>query len=176
MQSVGEIMAIGRTFRESIQKAFRSLEVGLDGFQPKKNDFGSLDITKISFPTAFRLLKVWQALKDGFSISELYNKTKIDPWFLNQLKLLTDIKIKECYNNDSLLFLKKEGFSDNQIALSLGLNEKEIRKQRKSKNILPTYKMVDTCAAEFKAITPYCYSTYETENEITKFNEDSIII
>ena len=176
MQSVGEVMAIGRTFRESLQKAFRSLEVGLNGFQPKKTDYRSLDITKISFPTAFRLLKIWQALNDGYSINELYDKTKIDPWFLNQFKLLTDINIKEYYANDLLLFLKQEGFSDMQIALSLGLNEKKIRRLRINKNILPTYKMVDTCAAEFEAKTPYCYSTYEVENEIKKFDKDSIII
>ncbi len=176
MQSVGEVMAIGRTFRESIQKAFRSLEVGLDGFEPKKTDYRSLDIKKISFPTAFRLLKVWQALKENYSIDKLYEQTKIDPWFLYQLKILTDINIDNKLFKNKLLSLKKEGFSDKQIATSLKKDELDIRKERIKKNILPTYKMVDTCAAEFKAQTPYCYSTYELNNEIKKFETESVII
>jgi len=176
MQSVGEVMAIGRTFRESIQKAFRSLEVGLNGYEPKKTDYRPLDINKISFPSAFRLLKIWQAFKEGFSIEELYDKTKIDPWFLSQLKFLVNIDIKYYYNNDYLFYLKQEGFSDIQIAEALGEKEINIREKRIKNKIQPTYKMVDTCAAEFKAKTPYCYSTYETENEIQPFKEDSIMI
>ena len=175
MQSVGEVMAIGRTFRESIQKALRSLEVGLNGFEPKKTDYRPLDISKISFPTAFRLLKIWQAFKEGYSIEELFEKTKIDPWFLYQLKKIVDINlVKEFKNN--LFFLKQEGFSDLQIANANKIKEKEVRLYRKKKNIYPTYKLVDTCAAEFEAKTPYCYSTYEIENEVKKFKEDSIII
>ena len=175
MQSVGEVMAIGRTFRESIQKAFRSLEVGLNGFEPKKTDYRPLDISKISFPTAFRLLKIWKAFKEGYSIEQLFEKTKIDPWFLYQLKKIVDINlVKEFKNN--LFFLKQEGFSDLQIANANKIKEKEVRLYRKKKNIYPTYKLVDTCAAEFEAKTPYCYSTYEIENEVKKFKEDSIII
>ena len=176
MQSVGEVMAIGRTFRESIQKAFRSLEVGLIGFEPKKTDYRPLDINKISFPTSFRLLKIWQALKEDYSIEKLYEQTKIDPWFLYQLKKLTDIKITYKFYKDNLLFLKQEGFSDKQIAKSLKKEELEIRKQRIKNKILPVYKMVDTCAAEFEAQTPYCYSTYEQFNEVNRFKEDSVII
>ena len=176
MQSVGEVMAIGRTFRESIQKAYRSLEVGLIGFEPKQTDYRSLDISKISFPTAFRLLKVWQALKENYSIEKLYEQTKIDPWFLYQLKILTDISITKKNYKNNLFFLKKEGFSDKQIAKSINVKESDIRLERIKESILPTYKMVDTCAAEFQAQTPYCYSTYEYENEITKFDEESIII
>jgi len=176
MQSVGEVMAIGRTFRESIQKAFRSLEVGLDGFEPKKTDYRPLDINKISFPTAFRLLKVWQALKEKYSIEKLHEQTKIDPWFLYQLKILTDINIDNKLFKNNLLLLKKEGFSDQQIAKSLKIEELDVRKKRIKNNILPTYKMVDTCAAEFKAQTPYCYSTYELNNEIKKFDTESVII
>ena len=176
MQSVGEVMAIGRTFRESIQKAFRSLEVGLIGFEPKKTDYRPLDINKISFPTSFRLLKIWQALKEDYSIEKLYEQTKIDPWFLYQLKKLTDIKITNKFYKDNLLFLKQEGFSDKQIAKSLKKEELEIRKKRIKNKILPVYKMVDTCAAEFEAQTPYCYSTYEQFNEVNRFKEDSVII
>ena len=176
MQSVGEVMAIGRTFRESIQKAFRSLEVGLIGFEPKKTDYRPLDINKISFPTSFRLLKIWQALKEDYSIEKLYEQTKIDPWFLYQLKKLTDIKITNKFYKDNLLFLKQEGFSDKQIAKSLKKEELEIRTERIKNKILPVYKMVDTCAAEFEAQTPYCYSTYEQFNEVNRFKEDSVII
>jgi len=176
MQSVGEVMAIGRTFRESLQKAFRSLEVGLIGYEPKKSDQRPLDITKISFPTAFRLLKVWQAFKEGYSLEDLYEKTKIDRWFLQQLKMITDINIKKEYKNSNLQFLKMEGFSDKQIANAIQITEIELRKKRIEKQILPTYKMVDTCAAEFEAKTPYCYSTYETENEIIPFQDKKIMI
>jgi carbamoyl-phosphate synthase large subunit len=175
MQSVGEVMAIGRTFRESIQKAFRSLEVGLHGFEPKKTNYRPLDISKISFPTAFRLLKIHEAFKAGYSIKKLHEKTKIDPWFLNHLKMITDINIKKYYN-DNLRFLKQEGFSDKQIALELNKKEIEIRLERYNKGIFPTYILVDTCAAEFHAKTPYCYSTYEVENEVKKLKEETIMI
>ena len=175
MQSVGEVMAIGRTFRESIQKALRSLEVGLNGFEPKKTDYRSLDIRKISFPTAFRILKIWQAFKEGYSIDSLFKKTNIDRWFLYQLKLLVNINLVQNYKNN-LLFLKQEGFSDLQIANANDLKESQVRIYREKENIYPTYKLVDTCAAEFEAKTPYCYSTYEVENEVEKFKDDSIII
>ena len=176
MQSVGEVMAIGRTFRESLQKAFRSLEVGLHGYEPKKTEYRSLDITKISFPTAFRLLKIWQALKEGYSIEELHSKTNIDPWFLHQFKILANIDVKKCFNKNLLKYLKQEGFSDLQIANATNKTENQIREIRIKKNILPTYKMVDTCAGEFSAKTPYSYSTYEDENEINPLNNKAIII
>ena len=176
MQSVGEVMAIGRTFRESIQKAFRSLEVGLNGFEPKITDKRSLDITKISFPSAFRLIKIWKAFKEGHSIEELYNKTKIDPWFLSQLKILTDIKINQSLTKKYIKNLKQHGFSDLQIANATGKSEMFIRNFRINNNIIPTYKMVDTCAGEFEAKTPYCYSTYEDENEIIPFDKKTIMI
>ena len=176
MQSVGEVMAIGRTFRESIQKAFRSLEVGLNGFEPKKTDHRPLDITKISFPTAFRLLKIWEAFKEGYSVEELHEKTKIDPWFLYQLKIITNIDIKKEYNTSNLYYLKQEGFSDIQIANALQKTELNIRKERIKNNIIPTYKMVDTCAGEFEAKTPYCYSTYEVENEIRPLENKKVMI
>ena len=176
MQSVGEVMAIGRTFRESLQKAYRSLEVGLNGYEPKKTDYRPLDMNKISFPTAFRLLKIWKAFKENHTIEELYKQTQIDPWFLYQLQKIATTDIKKLYNQGHLKYLKAEGFSDKQIANSLKYSELDIRKKRKKENILPTYKMVDTCAAEFKAKTPYCYSSYEHENEIIPFQEKSVII
>tara|TARA_B100001094_G_scaffold273571_1_gene280030 strand:- start:1420 stop:4599 length:3180 start_codon:yes stop_codon:yes gene_type:complete len=176
MQSVGEVMAIGRTFRESIQKAYRSLEVGLNGYEPKSTAYRPLDINKISFPSAFRLLKIWQAFKEGYSINELYNKTHIDPWFLYQLEIITKTNIKKLYNEDQLFYLKQEGFSDKQIANNVNIKEEDVLNKRLKNKIYPTYKMVDTCAGEFNAQTPYCYSTYEQENEIKPFQEESIII
>ena len=176
MQSVGEVMAIGRTFRESLQKAFRSLEVGLDGFQTKSTDTRPLDMNKISFPTAFRLLKIWQAFQEDFTIQEIYQATNIDPWFLSHFQIIAKTDIKSLYNKNYLKYLKQEGFSDKQIGKAIGFDENQIREIRHNNNIFPTFKMVDTCAGEFEAKTPYCYSTYEDENEIVPFKEKSIMI
>ena len=179
MQSVGEVMSIGRTFRESVQKAYRSLEVGLEGLEPKPvaegdpdlNRARSLDMSSLRYGTAFRLLKVRQAFLEGQSIEDVFNITKIDPWFLNQIKMLV-----ETNSDTQLRELKQQGFSDKQIARMRGKTELEIREQRKEKSVLPSYKVVDTCAAEFEAETPYCYSTYDNENEIDPLKGKKIII
>ena len=179
MQSVGEVMAIGRTFRESLQKAFRSLEVGLDGLEAKpvaEDDpdlirTRSLDMSALRYATSFRLLKVREALKQGRSIDEIHKLTKIDPWFLNQIKSLTKMDHK-----DSLRLLKENGFSDTQIARAMNKTEIEVRMERKNQSILPSFKVVDTCAAEFVAKTPYCYSTYDMENEIEPLEGKKIVI
>ncbi|MBC8312121.1 MAG: carbamoyl-phosphate synthase large subunit [Candidatus Marinimicrobia bacterium] len=184
MQSVGEVMAIGRTFRESVQKAFRSLEVGLDGFQPKETEYRDLDLSKIRFASAFRLLKVKQALEMGHSIEAVFEQTKIDPWFLYQIQKLIDISVSFSSSSvgddrgelEPLIQLKRNGFSDRQIATLWNTSEDEIRQIRKDENILPTYKVVDTCAAEFEAKTPYCYSTYETENEVMPLSGKKVMI
>ena len=179
MQSVGEAMSIGRTFRESLQKAFRSLEVGLDGLEPKSAAGGdpdvsrarNLDMSTLRFATAFRLLKVRQAFVEGQSVEDIFKVTKIDPWFLQQIKILST------YHIDSpLQELKQNGFSDKQIGRMVGKTEMEIRDQRKDESIHPSYKVVDTCAAEFVAQTPYCYSTYDEENEIEPINGKKVII
>ena len=179
MQSVGEVMSIGRTFRESLQKAFRSLEVGLDGLTPKSSSEDDSDLTRsrgldmstLSYATCFRLLKVWQAFYQGESLKNIYNQTKIDPWFLNQIKMIVNAN-----PDKSLRELKHEGFSDSQLGRMLNKSELEIRSQRKKKNIQPSYKVVDTCAAEFVAQTPYCYSTYDSENEIIPLSGKKIMI
>ena len=177
MQSVGEVMAIGRTFRESLQKAFRSLEVGLSGLHPKKSDYRDLDISKIRFPTAFRLLKVKQAFDQGNSIDLVYEQTGIDPWFLHHIQKISELHgVFDISDVDMLRKMKMEGFSDNQISTLTDINEERVREIRKRNEILPTYKTVDTCAAEFIAETPYCYSTYETENEITPLEGKKIMI
>jgi len=179
MQSVGEVMAIGRTFKESLQKAFRSLEVGLDGLEAKPvsdNDPNlmrsrSLDMSTLRYSTSFRLLKVRQAFLEGQSIEDVYQLTKIDPWFLSQIQALTKLN-----NKDSLWTLKQNGFSDLQIARMLGKSENEVRSIRKDDSTIPAYKVVDTCAAEFVAKTPYCYSTYDSENEIEPLEGKKIMI
>jgi carbamoyl-phosphate synthase large subunit len=179
MQSVGEVMSIGRTFRESLQKAFRSLEVGLDGLEPKPAAAGdpdvsrarSLDMSTLRYATSFRLLKIRQAFKEGQSIEDIFNVTKIDPWFLNQIKMLVDQQ-----NSSSLRELKHDGFSDKQIGRMLDKSELAIREERKKDAVFPAYKVVDTCAAEFVAQTPYCYSTYDEENEIEPLEGKKVMI
>ena len=175
MQSVGEAMAIGRTFRESLQKAFRSLETGLDGLEPKPGK-RPLDMTKLRFATAFRLLKIRQAFLEGETVDELHRITKFDPWFLRQIERVVMNHSFEKGDNDSLKQLKQEGFSDRQIGRMLEKSEEEIRTARKKAGITPTYKVVDTCAAEFEAETPYCYSTYEEENEVKPLKGKKVII
>ena len=177
MQSVGEVMAIGRTFRESIQKAYRSLEVGLNGMEPKETKYRKLDLGKLGYPTSFRLLKVKQAIEDGYSIKDIHTQTKIDPWFLSEIKMIVDIKNQSnSFNKKNIIELKKEGFSDIQIGLKYNKTPQQVRQFRKKNQIIPTYKVVDTCAAEFEALTPYCYSTYEQENEIVPLEGRKIII
>ena len=179
MQSVGEVMSIGRTFRESLQKAFRSLEVGLDGLEPKPpaegdpdvNRARSLDMSTLRYATSFRLLKVRQAFLEGQTIQSVNKVTGIDPWFLYQIKLLVDAR-----HAVSLRELKQNGYSDKQIGRLWKKSELEIRSLRKKENILPSYKVVDTCAAEFEAQTPYCYSTYDEENEIKPLKGKKVII
>ena len=179
MQSVGEVMAIGRTFRESLQKAFRSLEVGVDGLEPKwafEEDpdlirARSFDLTSLRFATAFRLLKIREAFLSGKTIEEIFKITNIDMWFLNQIKMLSDQDYEE-----TLYQLKSKGFSDSQIARNKRINADKIRKTRIKENILPSYKLVDTCSAEFEAKTPYCYSTYDYVNEIEPIQGKKVII
>ena len=179
MQSVGEVMSIGRTFRESVQKAYRSLEVGLDGLEPKPvaegdpdvNRARSLDMSTLRYGTAFRLLKVRQAFIEGQTIQDIFKVTKIDPWFLNQIKMLVEANGKV-----PLRQLKHDGFSDKQIGRMIGKSELDVREQRRKESIHPSFKVVDTCAAEFEALTPYCYSTYDEENEIIPLKGKKVII
>ena len=184
MQSVGEVMAIGRTFRESLQKAYRSLEVGLDGLEPKLpaggdpdiNRARSLDMSTLRYATAFRLLKVRQAFLEGQTVEDVFNVTKIDPWFLQQIKQLANTNCVGTLHATSLRELKQNGFSDKQIGRMTGKTEIEIRDLRKKESVFPAFKVVDTCAAEFEALTPYCYSTYDEENEISPLKGKKVII
>ena len=165
MQSVGEAMAIGRTFRESFQKAFRSLELNLPGFEtkdPRDEDldikrFRELDIKSLNDGSAFRMLKVKEAIKQEFSIEELHKNTGIDPWCLTEIQEIVNIE-KEYSSTENLEFLKKNGFSDLQIARLNNLSENEVQQMRIDQGIKPVYKLVDTCAGEFEAETPYSLS------------------
>ena len=183
MQSVGEAMAIGRTFRESFQKAFRSLELNLPGFEtkdPRDEDldikrFRELDITSLNDGSAFRMLKVKEAIKQEFSIEEIHKNTGIDPWFLTEIQEIVNIE-KEYSSIENLEFLKKNGFSDLQIARLNNLSENEVQQMRIAQGIKPVYKLVDTCAGEFEAETPYSYSTYESENDLKPLEGKKIMI
>ena len=165
MKSVGETMAIGRNFKESLQKALVSLEVGLDGLDIIEIDKKTLeDKLKENIPQ--KILYVAQAFRLGFSIDDIYQKTKIDPWFLNQVKEIVDIEkeINEkniLQNKNFLNLVKASGFSDKKISKIINKPLVEIIKKRNDHGIVPVYKKVDTCAAEFSSQTPYMYSTYD---------------
>ena len=183
MQSVGEAMAIGRTFRESFQKAFRSLELNLPGFEtkdPREEDldikrFRELDIKSLNDGSAFRMLKVKEAIKQEYSIEEIHKNTGIDPWFLTEIQEIVNIE-KNYSSIDNLEFLKKNGFSDLQIARLNNLSEDKVQQMRIDQGITPVYKLVDTCAGEFEAETPYSYSTYESENDLQPLEGKKIMI
>ena len=173
MKSVGEVMAIGRTFKEALQKGLRSLEIGVDGLEePSSNIFLEECRQKLILPSAERIFFIGYALRLGMSVEKIHQLTKIDPWFLQNMWEIVELerKIKKAAKkgeiSTSLLWEAKQyGFSDRQIARFLGKDELWVRQLRKRKGIEPVYKLVDTCAAEFEAYTPYFYSTYEMENE-----------
>ena len=172
MKSVGETMAIGRTFKEALQKAIRSLEIGRfalgqelpEDLKDKKEFLKS----KLIKPNSLRLFYIAAAMQNGMPIDELYQLTKVDPWFLHQIKEIVDTEeeLKNSIPSAELLRAAKQmGFSDRALASFWKMTELEIRQWREREKIIPVYKLVDTCAAEFEAYTPYYYSTYETENE-----------
>jgi carbamoyl-phosphate synthase large subunit len=186
MKSVGEAMAIGRTFKEAFQKAIRSLEIGRFGFgadgkdrEPRleNGDWNVEEIQrKLLNPSWDRIFSIRYALLAGFSVASIRELTGIDPWFLENLRTLvaaeSDIRAKTL----SLRAAKRLGFSDRQIAYLTGRTEADVRKDRDAKSILPTYRLVDTCAAEFEAYTPYYYSTYGEENEIRESDRRRVMI
>ena len=186
MKSVGEVMAIGRTIQESMQKALRGLEVGSDGFDPimdlDAEDAKQQLIRELKNPGADRIWYVGDAFRFGMSVEEIYNISGIDPWFLVQIEDLiqdegTVAKLGLADLNYDLVFgLKRKGFSDARLAKLLGVTEKEFRKRRQNLDVLPVYKRVDTCAAEFATDTAYMYSTYEEECESNPSDKDKIMV
>jgi len=185
MKSVGEVMAIGRTFEEALQKALRSLEIGRYGLgSDGKDGKPSLEdiIGKLKTPSHHRIFYIHHAFKRGFTTQEVAELTKIDPWFLEKIKVIVELEVKLRRHNPpnvprSLLKeAKARGFSDRQLAHIWGISEEEVRRLRKSVGLRPAYKMVDTCAAEFEAKTPYFYSTYEEENEALRTEKRKAVI
>jgi carbamoyl-phosphate synthase large subunit len=167
MKSVGEAMSIGRTFRESLQKALRSLETDSYGLEEVGGDLEKITM-KLKIPGVDRIWYVAQALRSGMTIEEIYEHSKIDPWFLNNLRQIIEfeeeIRRSAISSQPDVALVreaKQHGFSDRRIGRLLGMGEAEVRKVRQANDIRPVYKMVDTCAAEFAAYTPYLYSTYE---------------
>jgi len=189
MKSVGEVMAIGRTFEEALQKALRSLEIGRHGLGADGKDVNPTReeiIQKLVNPNADRVFYIKYALKAGFGVDEIYNLTKIDPWFIEKIKNIVEVEEKlrslakthkfDELPKDTILEAKKYGFSDKQIAHIFNVSEKDVRRERKSLGITTVFKMVDTCAAEFEAKTPYYYSTYEMDNDAIPTDKKKVMI
>ncbi|HVR44244.1 MAG TPA: carbamoyl-phosphate synthase large subunit [Thermoanaerobaculia bacterium] len=188
MQSVGEAMAIGRSFNEALQKGLRSLEAGLAGLEPGppgRTPQQLLDAVRTATPT--RILAVGDALRAGLSVEEIHESSDIDPWFLVHLQSIVAMEREiessapaivsgEPSIRDGLLQWKREGFSDRQIAVLSHTTEEFVRRLRQKLGIRPVYKRVDTCAAEFVASTPYLYSTYEVEDETEPTDRRKVVI
>ena len=174
MKSVGEVMAIGRTFQESFQKAIRGLEISKEGlneiYDPTNQDLSTLK-KELSVPSPDRIWYLADAIRNGLSIQEIFNLTKIDPWFISQIEdLVNEEKILQglslnSIEKDYFLSVKKKGFSDKRLASLFKTDERTVREKRKKLNIKPVFKRVDSCAAEFESSTAYMYSTYEEECE-----------
>ncbi|HYX18196.1 MAG TPA: carbamoyl-phosphate synthase large subunit [Nostoc sp.] len=185
MKSVGEVMAIGRTFNESFQKALRSLETGRAGWgcdKAEKLPSGEQIRAQLRTPNPDRIFSVRHALQLGISAEEIYELTGIDPWFLDKFQQLLDVEkfLKRTplqqLTKEQLYEVKRDGYSDRQIAYATKTTEDEVRAYRKSLGIIPVYKTVDTCAAEFEAFTPYYYSTYEEETEVLPATKPKVLI
>lgn len=184
MKSVGEAMGIGRNFQEALQKACQSLEIKRNGLGADGRELKSHDelLESLKHPSWNRLFHVYDSFKLGIPFKTIHNLTRIDPWFLNQIEELIALEDKiEAYNLDTLpkellLDAKKKGYADRQIAHLIGCLESEVFTKRQALGIKRTYKMVDTCAAEFDAKTPYYYSTFEDENESIPTDNKKIIV
>src|SRR5581483_658096 len=181
MKSVGEVMAIGRTFQESFQKALRGLEVGVDGLNQKTTDREKLE-KELGEPGPERIWYVGDAFENGFSLEEVHKLTRIDPWFLAQIeeivKIEMDLDDRKLGDLDAAMLrtLKRKGFSDRRLAKLLQSSEAEVRKRRRALGIRPVYKRVDTCAAEFATRTAYMYSTYEDECESQPSDRKKVLV
>ena len=181
MKSVGEVMAIGRTFQESVQKALRGLETGLAGFDTRSSDKSEI-IREIGLPGPERILYVADAFRIGMTLEEIFEISKIDPWFLAQLRDLIEEEGKiaaaslQDLDYTTLRRLKRKGFADQRMAMLLNVSETEVRAHRHGLNLHPVYKRVDTCAAEFATDTAYMYSTYEEECEAQPSDRKKIMI
>ncbi|MEM1442641.1 MAG: carbamoyl-phosphate synthase large subunit, partial [Verrucomicrobiota bacterium] len=181
MKSVGEAMSIGRTFKESLQKALRSLETGRAGLGSDGKD-GNPEVSyireRLATPNAERIFFVRLAFESGLTLEQIHDLSGIDPWFLKNIEDIILSEKELGTDLDSLDFqrAKKLGFSDRQIAFLTGTEHDEVRAKRKEQGVVPTYRLVDTCAAEFEAYTPYYYSTYGIENEARESDKRKVMI
>jgi len=181
MKSVGEVMAMGRTFQESFQKALRGLETGIDGLTERSTDRDEI-IEEIGEAGPERILYVGDAFRIGMTLDEIHEETSIDPWFLAQIEQLiqTETALQgralESLSAAELRFLKQKGFSDRRLAKLLGTNQHAVREARWAQNVRPVYKRVDTCAAEFATQTAYMYSTYDAECEAAPTTNKKIVV
>ena len=193
MRSVGETMAIGRTFKEALQKAIRSLEIGrfglgsdIPGKNPAAPDMDEIESGLIN-PNSGRLFYIREALEQGMPLERINELSRIDPWFLYHMQKIHELETRlrdmaarglgpETWDDDFWMQVKEYGFSDVQLANIFDRDEPSIRELRKSKGVTAVYKLVDTCAAEFEAYTPYYYSTYESENEIRPSDRKKVVI
>ena len=186
MKSVGETMAIGRTFKESLQKALRGLETGQAGFglnEVDPSDSVAQDkealTSKLHVPNCERLIALQAAMRSGWSVEDLFEATKIDPWFLENMKELVDFEMrlaKDPLTPETLKEAKVLGYSDPQLALATGMEAAEVSAMRDEHGIQPIFQLVDTCAAEFVAVTPYYYSTWGTETEFPASDTSKVMI
>ncbi len=186
MKSVGEAMAMGRTFQEAMQKVLRGLETGISGFDPMKGlqgpDGHRVLVRELREPGPHRIRYVAEAMRCGLTIQDIYEHTGIDPWFLAEIQDLIDTESKieetalEDFSFESFRRIKRKGFSDARIASLLGRSELEVRDKRESLGLRPVYKRVDTCAAEFPSQTAYMYSTYETACEAKPSSRRKIMV
>jgi len=181
MKSVGEVMAIGRTFQESFQKALRGLEVGVDGLNQRTTDRETLE-KELGEPGPERIWYVGDAFENGFTLEEVRRLTRIDPWFLDQIREIVELEMRlddttlEAVSREEFLFLKRKGFSDRRLGYLFNTQEQAVRKARHAFGIHPVFKRVDTCAAEFATRTAYLYSTYEEECEAQPTGRKKVIV
>ncbi len=181
MKSVGEVMAIGRTFQESFQKALRSLEIGVDGLNQRTRDRETLE-RELGEPGPERIWYVGDAFENGFTLEEVYRLTRIDPWFLDQIKEIVELEMElddrrlEDIDKERFKVLKRKGFSDRRLAYLFNSKEELVRQRRHELGIRPVYKRVDTCAAEFATRTAYMYSTYEEECEANPTSKKKVMV
>ncbi|MES2830786.1 MAG: carbamoyl-phosphate synthase large subunit [Pseudomonadota bacterium] len=181
MKSVGEVMAIGRTFQESFQKALRGLEVGVDGMNEKTTDRETIE-EELGEPGPERIWYVGDAFAHGFTLEEVHQLTHIDPWFLAQIKEIVDIELwletqqLQAIDKATLRKLKQKGFADRRLAKLLKTTDTAVREQRRAMQVRPVYKRVDTCGGEFATNTAYMYSTYEEECEAQPTDRKKIMV
>ncbi|HAT31136.1 MAG TPA: carbamoyl-phosphate synthase large subunit, partial [Janthinobacterium sp.] len=182
MKSVGEVMAIGRSFQEAFQKALRGLEVGVDGLRDGGRHGRAVIDEELGAPGPERIWYVGDAFNEGYSLAQVHQLTRIDPWFLTQIEDLVRTEIwlatqaLEALDKNTLFAIKQQGFGDRRLAALMGIKEAQVRERRHALGVRPVYKRVDTCAGEFSTDTAYMYSTYDEECESRPTERKKIMV